>query len=94
MEKHKAKHKAMTKGTERLIGYYPLNAQSFFFPNRVSRLAKDISIVCLVFWLWASLVAQRNWLAGLVRLGKSTTVIFGLLCWACIVFFFLVFYCL
>jgi hypothetical protein len=47
MEKHKAKHKAMTKGTERLIGYYPLNAQSFlFFPNRVSRLAKDISIVC------------------------------------------------
>jgi cobalamin biosynthesis protein CobD/CbiB len=39
-------------------------------------------------WLWASLVAQRNWLAGLVRLGKSTTVIFGLLCWACIVFFF------
>jgi cobalamin biosynthesis protein CobD/CbiB len=39
-------------------------------------------------WLWASLVAQRNWLAGLVRLGKSTTVIFGSLCWACIVFFF------
>lgn len=55
------KHKAMTKGTERLIGYYPLNAQSFFFPNRVSRLAKDISIVCGFGLL--SLPRETGWLA-------------------------------